>query len=776
MQDTLDPSISTRTISHKLVSNGLYSYCPVRRLPLTPVNRRHRLEWCRARSTWMTEWHRVVFSTQSRFCLSSDSRREVPNALYQQYKARPYTARISQQTLQDVQMLPWPPYSPDLSPIEYVCRTLLNAVCNPCLSRTILERMDQQRKYATSGRQRSTKGNNRMGGQSNCQNGCRTAPESTLSTIQRVIGTQVSKMTINRRLRERNLRARRPLRCLPLTSVHRQVQLQWCRERSTWNCADWGRIVFSDESRFLLSCGSWPYFQTPHRSTTGRYGLKGISFDSRTPLVVIPGTLTAQRYVDDILRPGLLPFLSHHPGLTFQQDNARPHTARVTMDCLQSCRTLSWPARSPDLMLIEHIWDVMGRRLQSSRHVDYLARQNAGAARVTSARVDRRILRQAVADPHSTCFFHSAKCARHSISFHHDQNHFPSNPAAFLERPITRQRGIIVWGAIVYDTRSHLVRIQGTMTAQRYVDDVLPPVTLPYLQGPEDELWQMVEREWRAIPQDAIGSLIDSLPRRVAVCIATMLAKVDQQRKNATSGRQRSTKGHNRTGGQSNCQNGSRSTGIHVIYHPTCDRHTSVQNDHQQAHERAESKSSPTVTMPTPHTRAPTSPTTVVSGAINLELRGRIVFSDESRFLLCPDDRRKRVWRRPGQRVDPGLTVEHHTGPQQGVMVWDVILFDSRTSLEVIPDILTAQRYVDNILRPVLLPFLSHHSGRTFKQDNAWSHTARVTMDCLQSSRTLLWPARSPDLSPIEHIWDVMVRRLQPSRNVDYLARQLETI
>ncbi|UYV76682.1 hypothetical protein LAZ67_14001733 [Cordylochernes scorpioides] len=78
------------------------------------------------------------------------------------------------------------------------------------------------------------------------------ATESTLSTIQRVTGTQVSKMTINRRLREWNLRARRPLRCLPLTPVHRQVRLQWCRERLTWNCADWGRIVFSDESRFLL--------------------------------------------------------------------------------------------------------------------------------------------------------------------------------------------------------------------------------------------------------------------------------------------------------------------------------------------------------------------------------------------------------------------------------------------------------------------------------------------------------------------------------------------
>ncbi|UYV75101.1 SIM2 [Cordylochernes scorpioides] len=216
------------------------------------------------------------------------------------------------------------------------------------------------------------------------------APESTLSTIQRVTGTQVSKMTINRRLKERNLRARRPLRCLPLTPVHRQVQLQWCRERSTWNCADWGRIVFSDESRFLLCPDDhrkhvWrcpgqrvdPGLTVEHH-TGPQQGVMvwgAISFDSRAPLVVIPGTLTAQRYVDDILRPVLLPFLSHHPGLTFKQDNARPQTARVTMDCLQSCRTLPWPARSPDLSPIEHIWDVMGRRLQPSRNVDYLARQ-----------------------------------------------------------------------------------------------------------------------------------------------------------------------------------------------------------------------------------------------------------------------------------------------------------------------------------------------------------------------------------------------------------------
>ncbi|UYV82460.1 hypothetical protein LAZ67_21002275 [Cordylochernes scorpioides] len=54
----------------------------------------------------------------------------------------------------------------------------------------------------------------------------------------------------------------------------------------------------------------------------------------------------------------------------------------------------------------------------------------------------------------------------------------------------------------------------------------------------------------------------------------TMLTKVGQQWKYATSGWQRSTKGNNRTGGQSDCQNGCRSTGFDVTYHPTCDRQT----------------------------------------------------------------------------------------------------------------------------------------------------------------------------------------------------------
>ncbi|GFV89481.1 DDE_3 domain-containing protein [Trichonephila clavipes] len=69
------------------------------------------------------------------------------------------------------------------------------------------------------------------------------------------------------------------------------------------------------------------------------------------------GTLTGQRYVDDILRPHVGPFLNGLPREIFQQDDARPHTARVAQDFLRHFMTLPWPARSPDLLLDEaHFW------------------------------------------------------------------------------------------------------------------------------------------------------------------------------------------------------------------------------------------------------------------------------------------------------------------------------------------------------------------------------------------------------------------------------------
>ncbi|GFX58188.1 transposable element Tcb2 transposase [Trichonephila clavipes] len=93
------------------------------------------------------------------------------------------------------------------------------------------------------------------------------------------------------------------------------------------------------------------------------------AYDSRSTLIVMRGTLTDQRYVDDILRPHVGPFLNGIPGAIFQQDNARPHTARVAQDFLRHFQALPWPTPSPDLSPLMHVWDQLKRQISSCQSV-----------------------------------------------------------------------------------------------------------------------------------------------------------------------------------------------------------------------------------------------------------------------------------------------------------------------------------------------------------------------------------------------------------------------
>ncbi|GFU54739.1 transposable element Tcb2 transposase [Trichonephila clavipes] len=71
--------------------------------------------------------------------------------------------------------------------------------------------------------------------------------------------------------------------------------------------------------------------------------------------------MTAQWYVHDILQPHVLPLIQRLPGAIFQLNNARPHTAWMSQDCLCTVTTLSWPVRCPYLSPIKHIWVNLGR-------------------------------------------------------------------------------------------------------------------------------------------------------------------------------------------------------------------------------------------------------------------------------------------------------------------------------------------------------------------------------------------------------------------------------
>ncbi|GFV18348.1 transposable element Tcb2 transposase [Trichonephila clavipes] len=88
-----------------------------------------------------------------------------------------------------------------------------------------------------------------------------------------------------------------------------------------WNVTDWQKAVISDEFRFVLGTN-----------------------DNRVRMW-------------------------RRSGAIFQQDNARPHTARVAQDFLCHFQNLLWPARFPDLSPVEHVWDQLKRQMPSCHSV-----------------------------------------------------------------------------------------------------------------------------------------------------------------------------------------------------------------------------------------------------------------------------------------------------------------------------------------------------------------------------------------------------------------------
>ncbi|GFV26223.1 transposable element Tcb2 transposase [Trichonephila clavipes] len=165
-----------------------------------------------------------------------------------------------------------------------------------------------------------------------------------LGTGSTSVGAPVSSRTIRKRLAEGHSGSRRPLRVLPLTPTHRRLRLVWCDARGNWTAAEWNQVVLSEEFRFNLVSDSnrvhvWrprgeclnPAFDLQrHNTPTAGVMVWGvIAYNTRSPLVLILGTMTAQRYVHAILQPHVLPVMQRLPGALFQQDNVRPHTARV---------------------------------------------------------------------------------------------------------------------------------------------------------------------------------------------------------------------------------------------------------------------------------------------------------------------------------------------------------------------------------------------------------------------------------------------------------------
>ncbi len=98
------------------------------------------------------------------------------------------------------------------------------------------------------------------------------------------------------------------------------------------------------------------------------------------------------------------------------------------------------------------------------------------------------------------------------------------------------------------------------------------------------------------------------------------------------------------------------------------------------------------------------------------------------------------------------------------------------TQVHFIDGILNAQRYRDEILRPIVVPFIHDHH-LMLQHDNSQPHVAWICTQFLEAENipVLAWPAYSPDMSPIEHVWDALDRRIRQRVPVPANIQQLHT-